>query len=220
MDLTERPFKVGDLVPPSPSLNMHHPFLALRAVEFGATTIEFAAEFVNLLSDRRLESHLSHSALVALFVGTAEHGPLPPPSGTTTHYVISGTTLASLFCFRNLSVVVLRPPVGFDINDSTAWDVAGAMAESYNTQIECTMESQHAPTMTLAGLRAFAIQCKVRSELNLSVDPFAVPPSLRRGSPNPSFTVSVSHHPPYLTRLTSSDSSLLCSGTPSHLHRA
>ncbi|KAJ6550863.1 hypothetical protein DFH09DRAFT_988706 [Mycena vulgaris] len=182
----------------SPSLSMG-PFPALRSVTFLTTTFEFAAKFVDLLSDCRLEaftvrtkvlatkmdtrqlysslaSRMSHSALQSLTVQVVDYDSPTPPPEMIADYAISGNTLAPLFRFWNLTRIVLRTPVGFGIDDTTAWDIARAWPNLQSLTLDAASELHHTPTMTLAGLRAFATHCKVLSDLNISFDASTVPP--------------------------------------------
>ncbi|KAJ6517141.1 hypothetical protein DFH09DRAFT_250004 [Mycena vulgaris] len=197
--------ELKDLGPPSPSRDTsppYHPFPSLRNIEFFATTIEFTMEFLNLLSDCHLESlnmgtnvlatttttsqfyialanRLSHTALDRLWVSNVDDGSTitqAPPPGTMANYVISGHTLAPLFCFCNLTFVVLQPPVGFDIDDATAWDIARAWPKINFLRLEAATELHHPPSMTLHGLRAFATHCIHLSTLRITVDASTVPP--------------------------------------------
>ncbi|KAJ6495863.1 hypothetical protein DFH09DRAFT_1448337 [Mycena vulgaris] len=210
--------EVNDLGPPSLSLTTdpphHHPFPALRDVHFGSTTIEFTTEFINMLSDCRLDSvimgtevpattmatsglytslasHLSHIALQSLHIGSDDL-PIPQPA-TIANYLINGHALATLFCFVNLTVLVLRPPVGFDIDDATAWDIARAWPKLTSLTLEAASELHHPTSMTLVGLRAFATHCKGLAHLNITLDASTVPPF--DNSPE----TKISHH--QLTRL-------------------
>ncbi|KAJ6545917.1 hypothetical protein DFH09DRAFT_1508912, partial [Mycena vulgaris] len=193
--------EVNDLGPPSLSLTTappyHHPFPALRDVHFGSTTIKFTTEFINMLSDCRLDSvimgtevpattmatsglytslasHLSHIALQSLRIGYDDL-PIPQPA-TITNYLINGHALAPLFCFVNLIMLVLRPPVGFDIDDATAWDIARAWPKLTSLTLEAASELHHPTSMTLVGLRAFAAYCKDLAYLTITLDASTVPP--------------------------------------------
>jgi hypothetical protein len=117
---------------------------------FGDATIEFAIDFLDLLSNCRLvkfyvgtivpatklttrrlyaalSSHLNHFALEILYVGLPERDysemEMPP---VLASYFIIGHILATLFCFGNLTEITLAPPVGFDIDDGTVADMARA----------------------------------------------------------------------------------------------
>ncbi|KAJ7457447.1 hypothetical protein FB451DRAFT_1142682 [Mycena latifolia] len=193
--------QVTDLGPPPPSRS-HYSFPALRTIQFSSTTIEFAIEFVNLLSDCRLEeinvgtdvlatkattgelytalaNRLSHSPLDWLWIGNVDEGitATPAPSlGTVANYVINGHTLAALFCFTNLTTVGLEPPVGFGIDDITAWDMARAWPKIRSLKLASATDLHHPTSMTLHGLRAFAQHCRDLTWLSITVDASTVPP--------------------------------------------
>jgi hypothetical protein len=44
----------------------------------------------------------------------------PAPAGTIANYVINRHVLITIFCFVDLTEVILAPPVGFDIDDASA----------------------------------------------------------------------------------------------------
>ncbi|KAJ7440297.1 hypothetical protein B0H11DRAFT_2099813 [Mycena galericulata] len=165
-----------------------HSFPALRTVEFPYSTFEFSIEFLNMLSNCRLDSvhigtghlttksmsgqlhvalasHLSHTALDSLAIEFVGPGRAEQPTGTIAHYVISGRELAPLFCFVNLTNLWLEPPVGFDIDDSMAWDMAHSWPKL--TSLRFT---------TLHGLRGFAKHCKESRSLTIPLDASTVPP--------------------------------------------
>ncbi|KAJ6495904.1 hypothetical protein DFH09DRAFT_1002248 [Mycena vulgaris] len=193
--------EVNDLGPPSLSLTTapphHHPFPALHDVHFESTTVEFTTEFINMLSDCRLDSvimntkvlattmdtsrlytslasHLSHIALQSLWIDGDDLTTSQP--ATITNYLISGHALAPLFCFLNLTTLVLRPPVGFNIDDATAWDIARAWPKLKSLALEAASGVHHPTSMTLVGLRAFATHCKDLTYLTITFDASTVPP--------------------------------------------
>ncbi|KAJ6495905.1 hypothetical protein DFH09DRAFT_1290314 [Mycena vulgaris] len=175
----------------------HHSFPALRAISF-TTTFDFAIEFVDMFSNAPLDSvsvlakvlatgittsqpftslatHIAHTALHQLTVRNEDGLSLQrPPPGTTANYVVNGNTLASLFCFRHLTIINLTPPVGFDIDDATAWDMACAWPKIRKLRLG-SASGYHPAGMSLQGLRAFATHCKDLSYLEITVDASTVP---------------------------------------------
>ncbi|KAJ7440308.1 hypothetical protein B0H11DRAFT_546308 [Mycena galericulata] len=172
------------------------PFPALRALKFFNTTIEFALEFLDLwpiscLHDfgvgtevaateftigriyAVLARQLSHTALKSLNISLPdERGMQAPPASTIADYVVGGYEIAPLFCFGNLTEV----PVGFDIDDTTASDMASAWPNLTAFSL-CSASGLHHPSsMTLYGLRAFAKYCKDLQTLDITVDATTIPP--------------------------------------------
>ncbi|KAJ7100565.1 hypothetical protein C8R43DRAFT_1244255 [Mycena crocata] len=187
---------VQDLSPiSSPS---YLPFLTLRTLNLWAA-VDLAIGFVHLLSNCHLEEftlgteflaikttteklyttlagHLAHDTLRILEVTDVEGETPIPPAGTIADYLVSGPTLAQLFCFGNLTRLNLQPPVGFDIDDSTAWDLARAWPKLTLLWLRAATELSYHPSMTLQGLRAFAKHCPELSSLTIAVDASTVPP--------------------------------------------
>ncbi|KAJ7931654.1 hypothetical protein B0H13DRAFT_2308370 [Mycena leptocephala] len=87
-----------------------------------------------------LASHLSHTAL---------HTQPRPPAATIANYAsaINGHVLLTLFCFVNLTEVILAPPVDY-----------------------------HPSSMTLHGVRAFAKHYRNLASLTVIFDASTVPP--------------------------------------------
>ncbi|KAF7356448.1 hypothetical protein MVEN_00977900 [Mycena venus] len=175
------------------------PFPALRELYFGDTTIEFALGFLNLLSDCSLETfsfgttvaatrfetgqlyatltrRLSHTSLRTLYVEVAEDQEMPAPAGPIANYVINRDILAMLFCFSNLTTLALTPPVGFDIDDATAWDIARAWPKLEVLCLDAATELHHSSRISLGGLCAFAKHCKDLTNLTITFDASSVPP--------------------------------------------
>ncbi|KAJ7666768.1 hypothetical protein DFH06DRAFT_251102 [Mycena polygramma] len=190
-----------DLGPSSTSYVADAPFPALRSLQFSVTTIEFALQFTNMLSDCHLQefsmetafvvtsatnvqlysalaSHISHTALQSLTIADAdgEDSMLLPPAAVIADCVISGSLLGPLFCFQNLTSVHLTPSTGFDIDDAAAWDMARAWPQiTFLRMTTCCTELGHRTSMTLHGLRAFAKHCANLNKLCITVDASAVP---------------------------------------------
>ncbi|KAJ7100561.1 hypothetical protein C8R43DRAFT_1141304 [Mycena crocata] len=199
---------VEDLGPiSSPS---YHPFLTLSAINLWKITVDFGIEFVHSLAAchlidftlhtqlpqvlatksttkklyTALAGHLGHDTLRILDVSDVEgvDTPNPPADATIADYLVSGFTLLRLLCFGNLTSVDLRPPVGFDIDDCTAWDIARAWPKLRSLGLQAATDLSHRPSMTLHGLRAFAKHCPDLFGLVIAVDASMVPAF--DGSPN------------------------------------
>ncbi|KAJ6456582.1 hypothetical protein C8R47DRAFT_1248610 [Mycena vitilis] len=196
----------GDIGPiPSPPIGdqVGPPFPALHSVRLGFSTIEFATELINLFSDCHLRefrngtdvlatntatdrlytalaSHLSHTTLNSLIVAEIDdggHSPTPtPPASTMSDYVINGRLLAPLFCFRNITYVHLKAPVGFDLDDTTAWDMARAWPRIEFLRLDSSTDLHHSSGMTLHGIRAFAKYCEDLVTLKITINATTVPP--------------------------------------------
>ncbi|KAJ6454259.1 hypothetical protein C8R47DRAFT_226451 [Mycena vitilis] len=195
-----------DLAPPSPSLDSlpqesvsAYPFLALRSLSLSNTTLEFANELIHMLSDCHLDDfylgtnvlaletdmgelysaiagHLSHITLNTIWMRHVHDALTPPPAGAIASYAITGRTLTSLFAFKNITILHLEGPVGFDIDDTAAWDIARAWPKIQSLTLAAGTSLHHPTTMTLHGLRAFATHCKELSDLEITVDASTVPP--------------------------------------------
>ncbi|KAJ7666770.1 hypothetical protein DFH06DRAFT_1184723 [Mycena polygramma] len=179
------------------------PFAALRKVELEFTTIKFATEFVDLLSDCHLRefnigtdvlatniatgrlytalaSHIAHTTLDSLTIAEIDDGgfsPTPTPlAAAIADYVVNGRLLAPLFCFQNITYVQLKAPVGFDLDDATAWDMARAWPRIKFLQLDASTELHHPTSMTLHGIRAFAKYCEDLVSLKITVNATTVPP--------------------------------------------
>ncbi|KAJ7788761.1 hypothetical protein B0H14DRAFT_2947179 [Mycena olivaceomarginata] len=173
----------------------HSSFQALRIIQLSRTTFDFAIECINLFSGTgchleefvvgsevlatqitaenlyaAIAGGLSHTHLQTLNISNLNDGvsetptPLASASGI---YVISGHILTPLYPFTNLAVLILVSPVGFDIGDAAAWDMAPAWPNL--VRLRCITPS----TMTL---RAFAEHCKALKFLAITVNGFTVPP--------------------------------------------
>ncbi|KAJ7604092.1 hypothetical protein DFH06DRAFT_1391598 [Mycena polygramma] len=179
------------------------PFPALRRVNLGFATIEFATELTNMLPNCHLRefrtgtdvlatniasgrlyaalaSHISHTTLDSLTIAEIDDGgfsPTPtPPAIAIADYVVNGSLLAPLFCFRNITDVHLKAPVGFDLDDATAWDMARAWRRIQFLQLDASTELHHPTSMTLHGIRAFAKYCEDLATLKITVNATTVPP--------------------------------------------
>lgn len=176
------------------------PFPALRRVSFTSTTIEFATEFTNSLSDHEISTlimgvedlapstssailyaaladHCSHRSLSDLNILSEPIAPLiSPDASDMSRYVIRLDHLRPLFRFNNLTNVTLEPPVGFDIDDATASDMAHAWPCIKYLALRAGTKLQHPPRTTLNALTAFALHCPRLRSLSIALDASTVPP--------------------------------------------
>ncbi|KAJ7429568.1 hypothetical protein B0H11DRAFT_2143032 [Mycena galericulata] len=102
-----------------------------------------------------------------------------PAAGAFAVFVISRHELEPFFPFENLTDVMLVSPVGFDLDDTTAWNMARAWPRLTRLVLEPTIDSSlhcHPSNMTLHGLRAFATHCRELERLTITFDALTVPP--------------------------------------------
>ncbi|KAJ7440274.1 hypothetical protein B0H11DRAFT_2292953 [Mycena galericulata] len=172
----------------------YQPFPALRQVHF-RQGIDYAIEFVVLLSDccldtfgivcdgnflstailgrlcKALGSHVLHSALEYLSIQTELD--MPTPRMIASNDLITVHELAPLLSFENLTKLDLDIPWGFDIDDNAASDMARAWPKLITIRITAY---QSPPSMTLDGLRAFAIHCKYLTYFSIPLNASTIPP--------------------------------------------
>ncbi|KAJ7122086.1 hypothetical protein C8R44DRAFT_735807 [Mycena epipterygia] len=82
--------------------------------------------------------------------------------------------LRYLFAFPNLTVVSIRVPVGFDLNDTTITDMARAWSRIKELRLASRSHCD-IPGNTLLGLRALAEHCPYLHTLEMSLDATTVP---------------------------------------------
>ncbi|KAJ7604091.1 hypothetical protein DFH06DRAFT_1114027 [Mycena polygramma] len=175
------------------------PFPALRKLSLDDTTVESATELVNMMHDCRLDDffmctdifslqaatgklyaalagHVSHITLHSMWMIEMRDELVPPPVDAIASYVITGHTLTPLFSFKNLALVHLTGPVGFDIDDTRAWDMARAWPQIRSLTLNSSTALHHPSSMTLHGLRAFATHCAELRRLAIAFDASTVPP--------------------------------------------
>ncbi|KAJ7622911.1 hypothetical protein DFH06DRAFT_1104944 [Mycena polygramma] len=176
-----------------------HLFPVLRDLCFSDTTFDFVLEFLDMLTDGRLAgvyigtsdavaktatgqlyaalaSHLSHTALQILSVKRAQDSEIDtPPAGTITNYVVDRHSLQTLFCFANLTDLHLQPPVGFDLNDVVAWEMARAWPKLTTLCLDAATDFHYPSSISIHGLRAFAKHCDDLASLSITLDASTVP---------------------------------------------
>ncbi|KAJ6460990.1 hypothetical protein C8R45DRAFT_1220899 [Mycena sanguinolenta] len=197
---------LADLGPPPRMCSLVDPqapsFSALRDLHLVETTIEIVIEFLELLSDRCLVSfrvgttepvtrsttrrlyaalarHLSHSVLQTLCVGLPEKDDMEmqSPSGDLANYAINGLIVATLFCFANLTEICLEPPIGFDLDDTVASDIARAWPKVRTLSLTGSIHLYRPSSISLIGLTAFAKHFQELTSLSIGLDASTVPPS-------------------------------------------
>ncbi|KAF8183736.1 hypothetical protein K438DRAFT_1937409 [Mycena galopus ATCC 62051] len=157
-----------------PLLELARTSSALRDLYLGETTIEFAIELLSLrpnwcLVNLRIgtkqaatksDTHQLYAALAVAFRSPDSPEMSPSPGDPFANYVVDGHTLAALFCFGNLTEITLIPPVGFDIDDAMAWDMARAWPKVKTLRLSAgSSDSRHPSSLSILSLRAFATHC-------------------------------------------------------------
>ncbi|KAF8180774.1 hypothetical protein K438DRAFT_1976594 [Mycena galopus ATCC 62051] len=180
-------------------------FPALRSLYLLTTTIEFVIGFLELLTNSCLaelcisyevhttkytitqlymtmERHLSHAALQNLEIvhndddDGATGIPLAPSEANFANYMVDGRRLAVLCCFANLTRILLRTPLGFDVDDTTAWSMARAWPRLRSLALQKSSYCHHPFSVTLVGPKAFATHCRELVYLGITFDASTVPP--------------------------------------------
>ncbi|KAF8134669.1 hypothetical protein K438DRAFT_1547219, partial [Mycena galopus ATCC 62051] len=99
-----------------------------------------------------------------------------PPSGDArAEYIVDGSILAALYCFVNLTEITLKTPIGFDIDDAVAWEMARAWPRLKILKLTAHGRHEHLSSMTLLGLKAFATHCHELTALTITFDASKVP---------------------------------------------
>ncbi|KAK7035704.1 hypothetical protein R3P38DRAFT_2908703 [Favolaschia claudopus] len=170
-------------------------FPALQKLYLDDVTPEFAIEVISVLSHRQLQSlhigtdpflsktaahrlysalanHLSHTSLLNLRIGTpSDYTDSHSFKASVAEYMVDGPTLAVLFPFQNLTELRLQAPLGFLIDNSTAWDMARAWPHLRRLHLAAKAGAPcHNPhgIMSLHALTAFARYCPELTSLTLT----------------------------------------------------
>ncbi|KAJ7105967.1 hypothetical protein C8R44DRAFT_745618 [Mycena epipterygia] len=181
----------------------HPRFQALRNLELRISELAVAASyfsaFFNYSLDRlcistkslamnstiaalyaAVSSHVAHDTLRILEIGNPAHPLLEglpiPAREDVPQYLVNGHALRPLFEFSNLTSLTLHAPVGFDIDDATAWLMAPAWPQLTNLYMDTATSVIHPPSLTLRGLSAFARHCPLLKRLGMVFDGRHVPP--------------------------------------------
>ncbi|KAJ7839450.1 hypothetical protein B0H14DRAFT_2587964 [Mycena olivaceomarginata] len=93
----------------------------------------------------------------------------------STQYLLDITTLRILFCFRNLTSIVIESPLGFDLDDSAMLDIAQAWPNIESLQLRFHDATPDKPSATLGCLHAFALHCPVLRVLAMALDATVIP---------------------------------------------
>ncbi|KAJ7118306.1 hypothetical protein C8R44DRAFT_738248 [Mycena epipterygia] len=180
-------------------------FEALRNLELRISDLEAAVSYFPAFSNCRLDtvristnrlamnttiaalyaavsSHVVHDTLRILDIGgpiSSVHPsllvlPIPAPDDIP-QYLVNGHALHPLFDFSYLTSLTLCAPVGFDIDDDTAWLMAAAWSRLTYLHIERATSVSHPPSLTLYGLSAFAWHCLALQRLEIAFDARHVP---------------------------------------------
>ncbi|KAJ7060481.1 hypothetical protein C8F01DRAFT_1058566 [Mycena amicta] len=193
--------KVGDIgtsVAMIPATSF--PFPALRYLRLAKTTIGFGLDMIASVENWALESltiglqsperremtgllytaiasHFSASCLDYLRIGHPSDGRevSDPPEDTRADYAVTGEILRPLFCFGNITEVILKPPAGFLLDDSILSELARAWPNIVTLRLGSGSSVQVHPIATLNALRFFAMHCKRLGDLTLAIDASTVP---------------------------------------------
>ncbi|KAJ7108239.1 hypothetical protein C8R44DRAFT_885003 [Mycena epipterygia] len=200
---TLRSLKIGLLHRPERIVDaLRLPFPALRILNFRHTPVDVASTYINMLVDCNLAmmtldipSRTTARRITELYTGLVEnctHTGLSlltvqnsqfftwstPEDDEISHYLIPPASVRSLCCFNNLVLLCLQSPVGFDLDDATAWEMARAWPKMRMLRLEADRHSAHHPShMTLNGVRAFAQHCLDLAYLSLTFTAIDVPPA-------------------------------------------
>ncbi|KAJ7891438.1 hypothetical protein B0H13DRAFT_1887211 [Mycena leptocephala] len=121
----------------------------------------------------RFADNCPHSFLTTLTIKnpgvTIQYPPDPQK------YRLDITTLRILFCFRNLTCVVIECPLGFELEDSAMLDMAQAWPHIESLQMRFHDATPAKPSATLGCLHYFAWHCRVLRVMAL--DATVVPPT-------------------------------------------
>ncbi|KAJ6514959.1 hypothetical protein C8R47DRAFT_1313358 [Mycena vitilis] len=156
----------------------HDLFPALRNLCSSDTTFEFVLEFLDILTGGRLEVVYIGTSDAAAKVATGQLEIDTPLAGTITDYVVDRHSLQTLFCFSNLTDVHLQPPVGFDLNDVVAWEMARAWPKLTTLCLDAATDFYYPSSISIHGLRAFAKHCDDLAILIITLDASTVPPDI------------------------------------------
>ncbi|KAJ7748964.1 hypothetical protein B0H16DRAFT_898118 [Mycena metata] len=139
--------------------------------------------FSTLQKCRRL-----HSSLATLDLDTYQYGGNPPVQPTPLLYLIDTPTLRLLFCFQNLTCLIICA-VGFNLDDSVIAEMARRWPQLCILQLIGRSPST-VPCTTLKSLEVLARPCPHLESLFISIDASEVP-ELDRTSLPPAQTAMV-----------------------------
>ncbi|KAJ7133092.1 hypothetical protein C8R44DRAFT_549147, partial [Mycena epipterygia] len=89
------------------------------------------------------------------------------------NYSLDISTLRTLFCFGNLTSVVIRSPLGFDLDDGAVLELARAWPRLESLHLKSHVEQPRNPT--LGCLQSFAEHCPSLRLLGITLDARQVP---------------------------------------------
>ncbi|KAJ7278688.1 hypothetical protein C8J57DRAFT_1502549 [Mycena rebaudengoi] len=186
-------------------------FPALRSLHLRASKVEYATEMINQLSNSQLDivvidakflpfadttaifflalaTHLSHSAIRELTMQPTFHyrvGELAsavPSEAQLPLFVVTLAHLRPLFQLVNLTKVCLKPPVGFDLDDAAALELASAWPKLEHLTLQAGTSMQYRSKMTLHSLYAFAERCPLLKRLDIDFSATPVQPLPQHGA--------------------------------------
>ncbi|KAJ7171369.1 hypothetical protein C8R46DRAFT_1088249 [Mycena filopes] len=122
-----------------------------------------------------IAKHCSHETLTTICMGETFPPPVYPNAEQIARHVVHGAQLLPLFSFKKLKQIGLGAPVGFDVDDATAAQMARSWPAATSISFTST-DFVHIPSRaTLAGLLPFAEHCPRLTALILALDASVVP---------------------------------------------
>nr|GAT45373.1 predicted protein [Mycena chlorophos] len=121
-----------------------------------------------------IAAHCSHSHLRALCLSSQATLPDPPASTLSAHALTLAAT-QTLFCFPNLTTVVLLHGAGFILQDDDVPKLASAWPNIVSLHLGTASTSQVWPTATLKSWTTLLERCPLLRRLTFAVDATQVP---------------------------------------------
>ncbi|KAF7305369.1 hypothetical protein HMN09_00789100 [Mycena chlorophos] len=121
-----------------------------------------------------IAAHCSRSHLRALCLSSQDTLPDPPASTLSAHALTLAAT-QTLFCFPNLTTVVLLHGAGFLLQDDDVPKLASAWPNIVNLHLGTASASQVRPTATLKSWTTLLERCPLLRRLTFAVDATQVP---------------------------------------------
>ncbi|KAJ7060569.1 hypothetical protein C8F01DRAFT_196757 [Mycena amicta] len=146
------------------------PVWALRKLTIDVdalTTHEATRRLFTVLSSRLQADRLETLSVANLDARTVEE---VPDKRSVDDYVVHGRILRILFCFPNLSSVVLISSAGFDLDDETLEELTYVWPRLTTLKICSKTDVQLRPRTTGEALLAFARNCRFLQTLALPFD--------------------------------------------------
>ncbi|KAJ6452090.1 hypothetical protein C8R45DRAFT_1041338 [Mycena sanguinolenta] len=180
------------------------PFAVLRKLHFGSSDIEAITRFLRLCKEVPLrslsfyvqsypttaESHefyraLSESVLPLSLTEIQFDVGIDSFDGNSPNFRIHRESIRFLVGFTNLVTINISSPIGIDLDDITAADLARAWPHLEEMHISSSSQPRSLPNTTLGCLHSFATWCPRLANLTITFDGISAPPSLTQ-APGPS----------------------------------